>query len=130
MGGVARDNRLFINAVFWILRTGAPWRDLPPDYGDWKNPHRRFCHWRDKRGLNSKLHLAFDAHDMPVHLLLTSGTAADCSQAMALITDLKAEHLLTDRGTTAMPLLNKPSSKACSHKFRREKTASNPATMT
>jgi len=47
-GGVARDNRLFINAVFWILRTGAPWRDLPPDYGDWKNVHRRFCRWRDK----------------------------------------------------------------------------------
>jgi len=47
-GGKAKDNRLFINAVFWILRTGAPWRDLPPDYGDWKNTHRRFCRWRDK----------------------------------------------------------------------------------
>jgi len=47
-GVTARDNRLFINAVFWILRTGAPWRDLPPDYGDWKNTHRRFCRWRDK----------------------------------------------------------------------------------
>ena len=47
-GGQARDNRLFINAVLWILRTGAPWRDLPPDYGDWKNTHRRFCRWRDK----------------------------------------------------------------------------------
>lgn len=43
----AKDNRLFINAVFWILRTGAPWRDLPKDYGDWKNTHRRFCRWRD-----------------------------------------------------------------------------------
>ena len=49
-GGKARDNRLFLNAVFWILRTGAPWRDLPSDYGDWKNTHRRFCRWRD-RGL-------------------------------------------------------------------------------
>jgi len=47
-GGNARDNRLFINAVFWILRTGAPWRDLPSDYGGWKNTHRRFCRWRDK----------------------------------------------------------------------------------
>ena len=42
------DNRKFINAVFWILRTGAPWRDLPESYGDWKNTHRRFCRCRDK----------------------------------------------------------------------------------
>jgi transposase len=47
-GGVAHDNRRFLNGVFWILRTGAPWRDLPPSYGDWKNTHRRFCRWRDK----------------------------------------------------------------------------------
>ena len=47
-GGIAQDNRLFINAVFWILRTGAPWRDLPPEYGDWKNTHRRYCRWRDQ----------------------------------------------------------------------------------
>ena len=46
-GGMAQDNRRFVNAVFWILRTGAPWRDLPADYGDWKNTHRRFCRWRD-----------------------------------------------------------------------------------
>lgn len=47
-GRVAQDNRLFLNAVFWIFRVGAPWRDLPPEYGDWKNTHRRFCRWRDK----------------------------------------------------------------------------------
>lgn len=47
-GGNARDNRKFINVVFWILRTGAPGRDLPPDYGNWDNVNRRFCRWRDK----------------------------------------------------------------------------------
>ena len=47
-GGIAKDNRQFINAVFWILRTGVPWRDLPASYGDWKNTHRRFCRWRDR----------------------------------------------------------------------------------
>ena len=47
-GGLAKDIRQFINAVFWILRTGAPWRDLPPDYGGWSNTHRRFIRWRNK----------------------------------------------------------------------------------
>ena len=47
-GENARDTRQFINAAFWILHTGAPWRDLPETYGNWKNVHRRFCRWRDK----------------------------------------------------------------------------------
>ena len=42
------DNRTFIDAVFWVLITGSPWRDLPPDYGHWSNVHRRFIRWRDK----------------------------------------------------------------------------------
>jgi transposase len=33
-GGIAKDNRQFIDTVFWIIRTDAPWRDLPPDYGE------------------------------------------------------------------------------------------------
>lgn len=53
-GGNARDTRQYINAVFWILRTGAPWRDLPPDYGNWNTVQRRFCRWRDK-GIWEKL---------------------------------------------------------------------------
>ena len=57
-GRNARDNRQFINAVIWILRTGAPWRDLPPEYGDWKNTNRRFCRWRDK-GIWEKLFKLF-----------------------------------------------------------------------
>ena len=50
-GGIAENNRRFINAVFWIFRTGAPWRDLPKRYGCWSNTHRRFIRWRAKGGL-------------------------------------------------------------------------------
>ncbi len=38
-GGNARDTKQFINGVFRILRSGAPWRDLPETYGNWKNVH-------------------------------------------------------------------------------------------
>ena len=63
-GGVAQDNRRFINAVFWILRTGAPWRDLPASYGDWKNAHRRFCRWRDRGVWERLLEQLIDQPDM------------------------------------------------------------------
>ena len=39
-----------------------------------------------------------DAHGLPVRVLVTSGTTADCTQAGALIEGIQAEHLLADRG--------------------------------
>ena len=63
-GREVKDNRLFINAVFWIFRTGAPWRDLPPDYGDWKNTHRRFCRWRDKNVWDKLVEQIIDEPDL------------------------------------------------------------------
>lgn len=56
-GGIAKDNRTFINAVFWILRTGAPWRDLPPEYEKWGTVHQHFRRWRDN-GTWKKVHEA------------------------------------------------------------------------
>ena len=44
-GGRAKDNRLFVNAIFWILRTGAPWRDLPERYGSWQTVYSHFRKW-------------------------------------------------------------------------------------
>ena len=64
VGRPARDNRSFINAVKWIFRTGAPWRDLPPSYGDWKNVQRRFCRWRDRGVWEHLLNALADEPDM------------------------------------------------------------------
>ena len=44
-GRPAADNRLFIDAVFWIAKTGAPWRDLPERFGCWNSVFRRFSRW-------------------------------------------------------------------------------------
>lgn len=44
-GVTAKDNRLFVEAVLWIARTGSPWRDLPPQLGHWHNVYTRFSRW-------------------------------------------------------------------------------------
>ena len=44
-GHTAADNRLFVEAVLWIARTGSPWRDLPPHFGRWNSVYQRFAHW-------------------------------------------------------------------------------------
>ena len=44
-GAVARDNRKFLDAVSWIAKTGAPWRDLPPEFGPWNSVFQRFNRW-------------------------------------------------------------------------------------
>jgi transposase len=44
-GRPAHGNRLFIDAVLWIGKTGAPWRDLPERFGNWNSAWRRFDRW-------------------------------------------------------------------------------------
>lgn len=44
-GRSAADNRLFIEAVLWIARTGSPWRDLPRELGNWNTAYQRFARW-------------------------------------------------------------------------------------
>ena len=47
-GVTAKDNRLFIEAVLWIARTGSPWRDLDPALGNWHATYTRFSRWGKK----------------------------------------------------------------------------------
>jgi transposase len=44
-GRKASDNRLFLEAIFWIVRTGSPWRDLHEEFGHWNSVFRRFRRW-------------------------------------------------------------------------------------
>jgi transposase len=47
-GGVAGDNRLFIDAVLYVARTGIPWEDLPDRFGKHNSVWRRFDRWAKK----------------------------------------------------------------------------------
>jgi transposase len=47
-GSTGRDNRMFVEGVLWIVRTGSPWRDLPEVFGEWNSVFRRFSRWSEK----------------------------------------------------------------------------------
>ena len=47
-GRSGEDNRRFVEGVLWLVRTGVPWRDLPPHFGKWGSVWKRFKRWAEK----------------------------------------------------------------------------------
>jgi putative transposase len=47
-GSTGRNNRMFVEGVLWIVRTGSPRGDLPQAFGDWNSVFRRFSRWSTK----------------------------------------------------------------------------------
>ncbi|WP_407873352.1 IS5 family transposase [Paenibacillus melissococcoides] len=53
-GRPAIDNRKMFNAMLWVIRSGAPWRDLPEHYGSWSSVYSRFRRW-EKAGIFDRM---------------------------------------------------------------------------
>lgn len=62
-GRPGRPDRLMLEAMLWILRTGAPWRDLPPAYGPWQSVYTRFSRWSGKGILKRVFGKLAEEHD-------------------------------------------------------------------
>jgi transposase len=71
--GVPRVNdRRVLNGIFWVLRSGAPWRDLPDEFGPYTTCYNRFVRWR-RAGVWSRIMDALAmAHDAAVQMIDTS----------------------------------------------------------
>jgi transposase len=65
------DNRRFVDAVLWIAKTGAPWRDLPERFGSWNSVFQRYNRWC-KRGVWQRVLEALGSDPDLEHLLLDS----------------------------------------------------------
>jgi transposase len=71
-GPKPRDNRRVLNGIFWVLRAGAPWRDLPDRYGPYTTVYNRFNRWR-KAGIWDRLMDAIvKTHDGNVQMIDSS----------------------------------------------------------
>lgn len=68
-GRTAADNRLFVNGVLWVLRSGARWGDLPERYGKPKSVHKRFSRWA-KTGVWERVFAVLAADRKNEHLML------------------------------------------------------------
>ena len=77
-GVTAKDNRLFLEAVLWKVRVGAPWRDLPPGFGEWNSVFRRFRRWAQK-GVFQRIFGAV-AGDPDFEYVLIDGTIVSVHQ--------------------------------------------------
>jgi len=80
-GVTAKDNRLFLEAVLWVARTGCPWRDLPKEFGHWHRVYVRFSRWVRKKVI-SRIKKEFLA-DPDLEMILLDSTIVRVHQHAA-----------------------------------------------
>jgi transposase len=111
--GVPRvDDRRVLNGIFWVLRSGAPWRDLREGYGPRTTCYNRFVRWRKAGVWNKLMDAIAAAHDGDIQMIDSTSVRAH-QQAAAIKGD--ADHCLgrsrgatTSSPPTSLPWFNSP----------------------
>lgn len=86
-GRPSKNHRLVIDGIVWILRTGAPWRDLPQQFGPWKSIYSRFRRWT-RAGVWQQIHARLMANyqlatGIDWHLFMIDATVVRAHKAAA-----------------------------------------------
>src|SRR3546814_12510231 len=82
--GVPRvDDRRVLNGIFWVLRSGAPWRDLPERYGPRTTCYNRFARWRKAGVWDHLLDAITAAHDGAIQMIDSTSVRAHQQAATA-----------------------------------------------
>ena len=108
-GRPAKPHREVLEAIGWVLRTGAPWRDLPPEYGRWQTAANRFYRWQrrprppargrrkkegdpaaealewSRGGFSTKIHVRAEGGGKPMVLLVSGGERHESQHVPALL---------------------------------------------
>lgn len=100
-GATARDNRLFMDAVLWIARTGAPWPDLPERFGKSDTAYQRFNRWA-KSGVLARVMEALGG-DADLENLLIDSTVIRAHQHAAGAEKKAASRPSAARGAASGP---------------------------
>ncbi|GAB2715040.1 hypothetical protein GCM10027172_07430 [Halomonas garicola] len=90
MGRPRRDDRQILNGIFWVLCSGAKWRDVPERYGPWTTVYERFRRWRDDG--------TFDAVLERLHLQLREDGLMDLDTWMVDSTSIRATRAASGGG--------------------------------
>jgi transposase len=82
--GVPRvDDRRVLNGIFWVLRSGAPWRDLPERYGPRTTCYNRFARWRKAGVWDRMMDAITAAHDGDIQMIDSTAVRAHQQAATA-----------------------------------------------
>jgi transposase len=71
-GPKPQNNRQILNGMFYILRAGCPWRDLPERYGPYTTVYNRFNRWRKAGIWDRMMDAIVKAHDGQVQMIDSS----------------------------------------------------------